>query len=256
MSRLILLGAGAFPASEVIPANPGEPYRVGWNISNQITDIAAYLRPAGSPYASSFDSAFVLTDHGPLDFVPTIKADLAIPVDRTTLGQPAIFTTAPVAHNPPMRIDRITDIAYPDRTGVLPKIFMARFGATADIKDVWLYRYNLNASCSLYFGMRIRKETDGNYWITLSYDFGQGLIESGTGPVGTNFTDVIRMVVYPDKLEGRFGEPGSFIMNLPFSSMPAPTAGAHLTLMESRLYPVEVAGSTGLDGLYIYDGTF
>lgn len=245
--------------------NIGEPYRVIWNPQVMIGDLDRYA-PAltGVGWKHALYNTAVLTDYDnePNPVMSTYQDN---PVDSALFGVPMIL----VNHGPfpsyPMLLAHIKDIADCDRTGKLPKVFQARFGCQHAFASVDVFRYNFGAADTRFVAVRLSqiendKVTAG---LILKLD-ASGPDEFVSPPVIisdvsiSRITDVIRLVIYADKIEVRYGEPGDVIITHALDAPLSAEAGA--TFMPCRGNQPMPTGTPphtyGIDGLYIYDGYF
>lgn len=246
------------------PSTGGEPYRVIWNPQVMYGDYDHYVSGTSTTgFSSEALNTGVLTDHSPLGFEPVMLMKDLVPVDVNVVGYPILTATRPRYSILGAKIERILDIAHPDRRGKLPKVFQLRFVSTDDFSNLILLKYSLDS-----FGIReiclhcsrLGEET----FFSLSYYFGDGNKDFTNNfvvrdsAVGARITDTLRFVIFDDRIELRYGDPGVVQLTLPLFEPLTATPGAHLRLFD------ETGGQSehdrpviyGIDGLYIYDGYF
>lgn len=256
---LILMVAGAKKADPVVPGvdpNPLEPYRVLWNADAQYLEVDRYVYPLPDTDAVLVENYAVLSDHDDLKYPPIILVQNSSGFADTP-GGGKIYSIVDPLIKQPFRIDKITDIAYPIRNGVEPKVFAIRVDLDFEVTNMSLFNYCLDFEGTKFFGLRMSTTKDSKL-VQPVYDFGDGLkggmaFHSEDGALD----DIIRLVVYEDKLEVRYGEPGTLAVSFNIPPIPKPQADAHLNLLEAHDVRFPAGdNSHNLRYLAIYDGTF
>lgn len=243
-----------------------EPYRVFWNPNLIVGHEDDYIyRTAGGPYRSVILNTGVLNDYDPLQRDPEMLCSETLPVAATLIsGVNSISVARGSVPITGLRIDHITDFAGANRRCVLPKVFQMRFISTADFPEMFLYKYNLDASGDTYVGVRIVRSSEGVYRVRLVERSVAGSPEiystyvrlNNGGDPGTIMTDTIRFAILDDEIRLYMGDPMVEQTGLVLQSMLYNNSGAYLEMWKEDT----AEGSTtiptyyGTDGLYIYDG--
>ncbi len=260
-SKLILL-TGSQSIEE--PSTSSEPYRVIWNPQVMYGDYDRYVSGTStSGFSSEALNTAVLTDYAPLGFEPVMLMRDLVPVDINVMGYPILTATRPRYSILGARIDRILDIAHPDRRGKLPKVFQLRFVSTDNFTNLLLLKYSLDSFGTREICLHCSRSGDETFF-SLSYFFADGnkdltnnfVVRDTTA--GARITESLRFIIFDNHLELRYGDPGEVQLTLPLPEPVTATPGAHLRLFD------ETAGQSehdtpvifGIDGLYIYDGYF
>lgn len=259
INPLILMVAGAHKATPVEPGldpNPLEPYRVLWNPDAQSAKPEDYVHDIPGSIAVLVDAYAVLSDHAPLPDKPTMVVHESSGMQDIAGGGSEIYAPSNASRNPPMRVINIADIAYPRRSGKEPKIFAIRVDNTLTYQNVSLIRYNLDATGTKWIALRAgRSSTSMTVQAVYCFggeEFGGEMFHSESGALD----DMLRLVIYDNRVEVRYGEPGTLASSVVMPVPPKPQTGAYLGLFHATDAQYPKVGTLGLRYLAIYDGSF
>lgn len=264
MNKLPLLVGSALSGFN---PNLGEPYHTSWNTLMMLNESAQYIVPnttqPGWTYA--LRPTGVLTDYDELPQISPFSTTEVVPVDNDTFGVPMILSTHKPFPSYPVVMGRIKNIADCDRRGKLPKVFHGRFGCMTDFKDVDVFRYNFGASDSRFVSARITKNDNGFFALGLvlkldptgptNYvDTPVEIMDGASGPI----TESISLVIWEDKVEVRYDDPGDrLIMSAPLTEPLINDGGNLMIIKGNQPMPIGTPPQVyGIDGVYIYEGTF
>lgn len=246
--------------------NLGEPYHVSWNTLMMLNDPTQYITANTTQPGWTFALRHtgVLTDYDELPTISPFSTTEPVPVDSDTFGVPMFI----VRHKPfpsyPVVMGRIKNIADCDRRGKLPKVFHGRFACATDFRDVDVFRYNFGASDARFVSARITKNPNGFFalGLVLKLDAG-GPTDYVETPVEVmdgstrSITESIRLVIYEDKVEVRYDDPGTLVVSAPLTEPLVDNGGTLMICKGNQSMPSGTPEQVyGLDGVYIYEGTF
>lgn len=263
MNKLIFLVGNK--REETIPVNDSEPYSVTWNPLVMLGDMPAYATSLSeSLWDTELKNTSVLTDYDPPANEPVMWVSSADPVDVGFNGYPIIGGARPLEGTSLIRIEKIVDIAYPDRRNeLLPKVFQFRVGSAGPFQDLFLMKYSLNAAGTKYVGLRASRDIDGQLtgYISICLDGGTPIntqvVTLADNIVSTETTDSIRLIILHDKIVVHLGNPGIEVLSLDLPKPLIPYAGSHLDIfLEDGDYSSGPANYYAIDGLYIYHGYY
>ena len=245
--------------------NLGEPYHISWNTSMMLNAPDSFITPSTQAgWTFGLRHTGVLTHYDELPVIPPFSTTETVPVDSATFGGPMFIITHKPSPTYPVVMRHIKNIADSDRRGKLPKVFQGRFGCLTDFQDVDVFRYNLGASDTRFVSARITKNPNGFFALGLVVKLdASGPTEYVSTPVEvmdgnlSSITETIRLVIYEDKIEVRYHNPSILIVSHPLTEPLISVGGTLMICKGNQPMPVGTPPQVyGLDGVYIYEGTF